>query len=106
MSSGTPRLSAAATGDIAAGDGAVIERARLDPIDSSFSFKIQAYTALKSVIVGMDVYGSSAEIRLDERSLAEEFGISRTPVREAMAQPEREGFVRSVTRRGVYVVRK
>jgi DNA-binding GntR family transcriptional regulator len=54
----------------------------------------------------MDVYGSREEIRLDERSLAEEFGISRTPVREAMAQLEREGFVRSVPRRGVYVVRK
>ena len=54
----------------------------------------------------MDVYGSRAEIRLDERRLAKEFGISRTPVREAMAQLEREGFVRSEPRRGVYVVRK
>jgi DNA-binding GntR family transcriptional regulator len=54
----------------------------------------------------MDVYRSRAEIRLDERRLAHEFGISRTPVREAMAQLEREGFVRSVPRRGVYVVRK
>src|SRR5580698_691275 len=81
-------------------------RPRLAPIDTSFSFKNKAYAALKSVIVGMDVYGSAADIRLDERSLAEEFGISRTPVREAMAQLEREGFVRSVPRRGVYVVRK
>jgi DNA-binding GntR family transcriptional regulator len=87
-------------------DGAVAERPRLQPIDTSFSFKNKAYAALKSVIVGMDVYGSRNEIRLDERSLAEEFGISRTPVREAMAQLEREGFVRSVPRRGVYVVRK
>ena len=85
---------------------AAIERPRLEPIDTSFSFKNKAYAALKSVIVGMDVYGSASDIRLDERSLAEEFGISRTPVREAMAQLEREGFVRSVPRRGVYVVRK
>ena len=49
---------------------------------------------------------AASEIRLDERSLAQDFGISRTPVREAMAQLEREGFVRSVPRRGVYVVRK
>ena len=35
-----------------------------------------------------------------------DLGISRTPVREAMAQLEREGFVRSVPRRGIYVVRK
>src|ERR1700746_46638 len=87
-------------------DPAGLARPRLEPIDTSFSFKNKAYTALKSVIVGMDVYGSRTEIRPDERSLAEEFGISRTPVREAMAQLEREGFVRSVPRRGVYVVRK
>src|SRR5262249_31521833 len=54
----------------------------------------------------MDVYRSAAEIRLDERRLAQDLGISRTPVREAMAQLEREGFVRSEPRRGVYVVRK
>jgi DNA-binding GntR family transcriptional regulator len=54
----------------------------------------------------MDIYRSRAEIRLDERRLAQDFGISRTPVREAMAQLEREGFVRAVPRRGVYVVRK
>ncbi|HEY1981730.1 MAG TPA: GntR family transcriptional regulator [Xanthobacteraceae bacterium] len=88
------------------GGAVATERPRLDPIDTSFSFKNKAYAALKSVIVGMDVYGSASDIRLDERSLAEEFGISRTPVREAMAQLEREGFVRSVPRRGVYVVRK
>ncbi|MGA2943983.1 MAG: GntR family transcriptional regulator [Xanthobacteraceae bacterium] len=83
-----------------------VSRPRLEPIDTSFSFKNKAYAALKAVITDMDVYGSREEIRLDERSLAEEFGISRTPVREAMAQLEREGFVRSVPRRGVYVVRK
>ena len=61
---------------------------------------------LKNVIVAMDVYRSRDDIRLDERQLAQDFGISRTPVREAMAQLEREGFVRSVPRRGIYVVRK
>ena len=89
-----------------AGDVDIVERPRLEPIDTSFSFKNKAYAALKSVIVGIDVYGSRSDIRLDERSLAHDFGISRTPVREAMAQLEREGFVRSVPRRGVYVVRK
>jgi DNA-binding GntR family transcriptional regulator len=54
----------------------------------------------------MDIYRSRNDIRLDERQLAQDFGISRTPVREAMAQLEREGFVRSVPRRGVYIVRK
>src|ERR1700759_1980417 len=81
-------------------------RLAVDPLASPASFKRQAYTALKNAIASMDVYRSRAEIRLDERRLAHEFGISRTPVREAMAQLEREGFIRSVPRRGVYVVRK
>jgi DNA-binding GntR family transcriptional regulator len=81
-------------------------RLAVDPLASSESFKRQAYTALKNAIAAMDVYRSRTEIRLDERRLAQEFGISRTPVREAMAQLEREGFVRSEPRRGVYVVRK
>ena len=76
------------------------------PIDGKETFKSKAYAALRNVIVGSDVYRSRADIRLDERQLAQDFGISRTPVREAMAQLEREGFVRSVPRRGVYVVRK
>jgi DNA-binding GntR family transcriptional regulator len=81
-------------------------RVAVDPLDGPASLKRQAYTALKNAIAAMDVYGSRAEIRLDERRLAADFGISRTPVREAMAQLEREGFVRSEPRRGVYVVRK
>jgi DNA-binding GntR family transcriptional regulator len=81
-------------------------RLAIEPIDTSFSFKNKAYVALKNVIVAMDIYRSRSDIRLDERQLAQDFGISRTPVREAMAQLEREGFVRSVPRRGVYVVRK
>jgi len=79
---------------------------RLDPIGIPENFKRRAYAALKDAIVSMDVYRSRDDIRLDERRLASDFGISRTPVREAMAQLEREGFVRSVPRRGVYIVRK
>jgi DNA-binding GntR family transcriptional regulator len=76
------------------------------PIGSRETFKDKAYVALRNVIVSTDIYRSRSDIRLDERQLAQDFGISRTPVREAMAQLEREGFVRSVPRRGVYVVRK
>src|SRR6202163_3146837 len=81
-------------------------RVGVDPITPPASFKNRAYVALKDVIVTMDVYRSRSDIRLDERRLALDFGISRTPVREAMAQLEREGFVRAVPRRGIYVVRK
>ena len=81
-------------------------RLALNPIEDTSTFADRAYAALKDVIVSMDVYRSRQDIRLDERQLAQDFGVSRTPVREAMAQLEREGFVRSVPRRGVYVVRK
>src|SRR5438128_894943 len=89
-----------------AADTPLPPRIAVAPMASQQSFKDRAYAALKDVIVAMDVYRNRSDIRLDERRLALDFGISRTPVREAMAQLEREGFVRSVPRRGVYVVRK
>src|SRR5204862_1690233 len=76
------------------------------PLEDTSTFADRAYAALKDVILSLDIYEQSDEVRLDERRLAQDFGISRTPVREAMAQLEREGFVRSVPRRGIYVVRK
>src|SRR3974390_602670 len=81
-------------------------RPALPPTDPASGLKHKAYAALKEAIVAMDIYRSRSDIRLDERKLASDFGISRTPVREAMAQLESEGFVRSVPRRGIYVVRK
>jgi DNA-binding GntR family transcriptional regulator len=74
-------------------------------VDTS-TFADRAYAALKDVIVTLDIYDKPGDVRLDERQIANDLGISRTPVREAMAQLEREGFVRSVPRRGIYVVRK
>ncbi|HWV51479.1 GntR family transcriptional regulator [Pseudorhodoplanes sp.] len=103
MNSDTTKVSGSSSRPRAEGEA---HRLAIEPIDTSFSFKNKAYAALKNVIVSMDIYRSRADIRLDERQLAQDFGISRTPVREAMAQLEREGFVRSVPRRGVYVVRK
>jgi DNA-binding GntR family transcriptional regulator len=81
-------------------------RIAVAPLVDTSTFADRAYTALRDVIVSLNVYDQPGEVRLDERQLAQDLGISRTPVREAMAQLEREGFVRSVPRRGVYVVRK
>jgi DNA-binding GntR family transcriptional regulator len=81
-------------------------RVSLARLEDTSTFAERAYRALRDVIVSLDVYGQPGEVRLDERRLAQDLGISRTPVREAMAQLEREGFVRSIPRRGVYVVRK
>jgi DNA-binding GntR family transcriptional regulator len=78
----------------------------LAPLEETQTLADRAYVALKDVIVSLNIYDQAGEVRLDERQLAQDLGISRTPVREAMAHLEREGFVRSVPRRGVYVVRK
>ena len=86
--------------------GEATPRVVLAPLEDTSTFADRAYTALKGTIVSLNVYEQPGEVRLDERQLASDLGISRTPVREAMAQLEREGFVRSVPRRGIYVVRK
>src|SRR5580698_9071923 len=75
-------------------------------LDTSSSFRDLAYAALKRAITAMDIYGHAQEIRLDERRLSEGLGVSRTPIREAMNLLEQEGFVRTLPRRGIYVVRK
>jgi len=81
-------------------------RVALAPLEDTSTFADRAYVALKGGILSLDIYDKPGDVRLDERQLAQDLGISRTPVREAMAQLEREGFVRSVPRRGIYVVRK
>jgi DNA-binding GntR family transcriptional regulator len=76
------------------------------PIETSVSLRMLAYDALKKAITEMDIYGHPDEIRVDERQLSQDLGVSRTPIREALTVLEQEGFVRSVPRRGIFVVRK
>jgi DNA-binding GntR family transcriptional regulator len=64
------------------------------------------YVALRRAILAMDVYDPAADLRLDEKRLAAELGVSRTPVREALARLEADGLVEVLPRRGVRVVRK
>ncbi|MDB5625614.1 MAG: transcriptional regulator, GntR family [Tardiphaga sp.] len=70
------------------------------------SFKIKAYDALKDAILKMDIYAKPDPVMLDERALSERLGVSRTPIREAVAMLEQDGFVRIVPRRGILVVKK
>lgn len=76
------------------------------PIEAEPSFRDRAYAALKRAITTMDIYASREPIRLEERQLSQDLGISRTPIREALNRLEQEGFVRSLPRRGVFIVRK
>ena len=75
-------------------------------LDNPASFRDLAYAALKRAITAIDIYATPDEVRLDERRLSEGLGVSRTPIREAMTLLEQEGFVRTLPRRGIYVVRK
>jgi DNA-binding GntR family transcriptional regulator len=76
------------------------------PIQAGTSVAQLAYDALRNAILAMDVYHSDADLRLDEKRLAADLGVSRTPVREALARLEHEGLVRIMPRRGIYIVRK
>ena len=79
---------------------------RVEPLDTSRTFRHLAYGTLKKAITEMDIYSHPGEIRLDERRLSQDLAISRTPVREAITLLEQEGFVRTSPRRGIFVVRK
>lgn len=77
----------------------------LPPLNST-SLRDQAYAQLKNAITEMDIYGQEQELRLDERQMTRALGVSRTPVREALSLLEQEGFLRTVPRRGIFIVRK
>lgn len=79
---------------------------KIAPIGEGLSLKARAYEALKTAILNMNIYADNAELRLDERDLSARFGVSRTPLREALAQLDQEGLVKIVARRGIFIVRK
>ena len=76
----------------------------LKRLDEGFVLRDRIYEALKKAILTVDVYRDN--VRLDERRLAEELGVSRTPIREALGRLEHEGLVRTIPRRGAFVARK
>lgn len=82
------------------------EALNIRPIEAGTSLKALIYAQLKAAITGMNIYADDADLRLDERDLSRRFGISRTPLREALAQLQQEGFVSIVPRRGVFIARK
>ncbi|TDJ47310.1 MAG: GntR family transcriptional regulator [Gammaproteobacteria bacterium] len=78
----------------------------LRPVDTSVGLKDKVYLALKSAITAMDIYSGNQAPKLDERRLAEDLGVSRTPIREALSRLAQEGLVEIIPRRGTFVARK
>ena len=77
----------------------------LTPLNAT-SLRDQAYSLLKSAIADTDIYDPNQELRLDERQLTVALKVSRTPIREAFSLLEQEGFIRTIPRRGIYIIRK
>jgi DNA-binding GntR family transcriptional regulator len=84
----------------------VTPRLIVKPIDTQTSFRTQAYHALKRALTSINIYAQANDLRLDERQLSQDLGVSRTPIREAITLLEQEGFVKTLPRRGIFVVRK
>lgn len=62
----------------------------------------KVYQILRQAIITEQI---PAGERLVERKLAQQLGVSRTPVREAIRRLESEGLVRHISRKGVVVAR-
>jgi len=73
----------------------------LRPVDVNFTLKDHIYDVLLEAILATNIYDENADLRLDERKMAEQLGISRTPIREALARLEQNGLVHIQPRKGV-----
>ncbi len=78
----------------------------LKPVDLNFTLKDHIYDVLRDAILNTNIYDEATDLRLDERQMAEQLGISRTPIREALAKLEQNGLVEIQARKGVFICRK
>lgn len=77
-------------------------RARLDPVDPAFlkGLREHVHDVLRRAIIAGELPAGAV---LNERQVAEELGVSTTPLKEALRQLEGEGLVQTEPRRGVRV---
>lgn len=69
-------------------------------VEQPISFKDHAYKEIKNAIIQHKIEPGST---LYERSLSENLGISRTPLKSALQQLELEGWIQSIPRKGILV---
>jgi len=75
----------------------------LEPLKRTYLFKEQIHKSLQEAIMEMDIYNADSDLRLEESKIAEQLGISRNPVREALIRLENEGLVEIKVDEGVFV---
>lgn len=63
----------------------------------------QTYKILKNMIITRELLPGK---KIIEETLAQEVGVSRTPIREALFRLEHEGIVEIIPRRGAFVVKQ
>jgi DNA-binding GntR family transcriptional regulator len=73
---------------------------QLDKVGDAISLKGKVYAAIKDAILSVRLKPGTP---LVEAQLAEELGVSTTPVRAALEELEREGFVTRILFKGTYV---
>ncbi len=73
---------------------------QLHRVTGPVSLKDKAYHAIKAAILSLKLKPGDP---LVESDLAQQLGISKTPVRDALLELEREGFVTKVPFKGTYV---
>ncbi len=73
---------------------------QLSPIATSGSLTDKAYAAIKNAILSLQLEPGTA---LVESELANQLGISKIPLREALHQLENDGLVNRIPYKGVYV---
>ena len=88
------------------GENQMASGVTLKPVDVNFTLKDHIYDVLLEAILDTNIYDENADLRLDERKMAEQLQISRTPIREALARLEQNGLVEIKPRKGVYIQRK
>ncbi|MDK1494335.1 GntR family transcriptional regulator [Sinorhizobium sp. 7-81] len=72
---------------------------RIDP-----QFQLTMRDHVHRILRGAIIAGRfAADEKVNERQLAEQFGVSTTPVKEALRQLEAEGLVEALPRRGVII---
>lgn len=73
---------------------------QLPKIAEPVSLKDKAYNAIRGAILSLKLKPGDP---LVESDLAQQLGISKTPVRDALLELEREGFVTKIPFKGTYV---